>query len=98
MDDAEIARNKRVEMKDLKEKIKVGQVFLSRFEKSRIIGARALQISYGAPILTDIPENEIDPLWIAEEELNARVLPITIRRKLPDETYQNIPVHWLLLD
>ena len=34
----------------------------TRFEKARIIGARALQISYGAPVLVDYPEDMLDPI------------------------------------
>ena len=37
----------------------------TRFEKARIIGARSLQVSLGAPVLIDIPEGMIDPVEIA---------------------------------
>ena len=52
----------------------------TRFERARILGARALQISLGAPILTDIPADTIDPVLIAEHEFLAGVIPITVRR------------------
>lgn len=52
----------------------------TRFEKARIIGARALQISMGAPVLIEIPKNVIDPLTIAEIEYDKNVIPITVRR------------------
>jgi len=52
----------------------------TRFERARILGARALQISLGAPILTDVPEGLIDPVTIAELEFAAEVIPITVRR------------------
>lgn len=52
----------------------------TRFERARILGARALQISLGAPILTDVPADTIDPVTIAELEFVARVIPITVRR------------------
>ena len=52
----------------------------TRFERARILGARALQISLGAPILTDIPPALIDPVQIAELEFAAGVIPITVRR------------------
>ena len=58
------------------------------------MGARALQISMGAPILVDAAENT-DPIDIALSELDAGVLPITIRRTLPDGTFQDIPLKWL---
>ena len=50
----------------------------SRYEKARIIGARALQVSYGAPVLTET--DEIEPILIAAEEYDAGVLPFTVRR------------------
>ncbi len=52
----------------------------TRFERARILGARALQISLGAPILTDLPSTLIDPVEIAEHEFEAGVIPITVRR------------------
>ena len=52
----------------------------TRFERARILGARALQISLGAPILTDVPEKLIDPVEIAELEFAAGMIPITVRR------------------
>jgi DNA-directed RNA polymerase subunit K len=52
----------------------------TRFERARILGARALQVSLGAPILIDIPAGLIDPVEIAEREFAAGVIPITVRR------------------
>jgi len=52
----------------------------TKYEKARIIGARALQIAMGAPALIKV-ENMFDPLVIAEEEFNKGVIPITVKRK-----------------
>jgi DNA-directed RNA polymerase subunit K len=52
----------------------------TRFEKARIIGARALQISLGAPVLLDISEGVIDPIQIAMTEYDKGVIPITVKR------------------
>ncbi len=52
----------------------------TRFEKARIIGARSLQVSLGAPVLIDIPEGMIDPVEIARLEFDRDVLPITVKR------------------
>lgn len=60
------------------------------------MGARALQIAMGAPVLIEISEKATSPIDIALKELEAGVLPITIRRTLPDGTYQDIPLKWLL--
>lgn len=56
----------------------------TRFERARIIGARALQISLGAPILVDIPKTMIDPLDIALLEYEKYAVPITVKRGAPD--------------
>jgi DNA-directed RNA polymerase subunit K len=54
----------------------------TKYEKARIIGARALQISMGAPLLVD-RGNEMNPIEIAKKEFNANVLPISIKREPP---------------
>lgn len=51
----------------------------TRYERARIIGARALQISQGAPPLIEMETN--NPVHIAREELERGVLPITVRRE-----------------
>jgi DNA-directed RNA polymerase subunit K len=50
----------------------------NRYEKARIIGARALQVAYGAPVLIDTEQTQ--PILIAAEEYDADVLPFTVRR------------------
>ena len=89
-------------------KIEIGPKMLTRFEYARILGARALQISMGAPVLAEAEESskideddpksreQGDPLLIAEREINNRLLPIQIRRTLPDGRYQYIPLSYLL--
>ena len=52
----------------------------TRFERARILGARALQVSLGAPILIDVPAELVDPVEIAEREFDAGVIPIAVRR------------------
>jgi len=51
----------------------------------------------GAPLLIEISKSMTNPIEIALKELIEKVLPITIRRKLPDGEYQDIPVQWLEL-
>lgn len=53
----------------------------TRFEKARIIGARALQISFGAPVLVEYPETMIDPIDIAMLEFEQDLVPITVARE-----------------
>ena len=73
-------------------KVMMGPPTLTRFEKARIMGARALQLSLGAPPFIDIPVNATTSLDISMKELEKRVIPITIRRVLPNGDYQNIPL------
>ena len=54
------------------------EIKLTRYERARIIGARALQISLGAPVLLDIDRGE--PIDLAMEELRLGVIPITVKR------------------
>lgn len=78
------------------ENVTIGPPKLTRFEKARVVGARALQVSMGAPVLLDITDPSLSPIDIALMELAEGVLPISIRRSLPDGTSQNIPLKWLL--
>ena len=57
---------------------KMSEREFTRFEKARIIGARALQISYGAPVLVDYPEDLLDPIDIAMLEYDEGLIPITV--------------------
>jgi len=54
----------------------------TRFERARIVGARGLQISMGAPILIELPKGVVDPIDIATMEFEQGVIPITVKREL----------------
>jgi DNA-directed RNA polymerase I, II, and III subunit RPABC2 len=58
--------------------------FLTKYERSRILGQRAKQINSGAYIFIKPPENVIDGYIIAELELKAKKIPFIIRRPLPN--------------
>ncbi|OLD41082.1 MAG: hypothetical protein AUI60_02810 [Thaumarchaeota archaeon 13_1_40CM_2_39_4] len=73
-------------------KIMIGPPTLTRFEKARILGARALQLSLGAPPFILVPKEVATSLDLAYAELEKRVIPITIRRVLPNGDFQNIPI------
>jgi len=83
-----------VEIPVEKGKITIGPPTLTRFEKARIAGARALQLSLGAPSFIPIPKTARISLDIAMEELEKRVIPIVIRRVLPNGDHQNIPIDY----
>ncbi len=53
----------------------------TRFEKARIIGARALQLAFGAPPLIKVPEGTVNPIDLAELEFDKGAIPITILRE-----------------
>lgn len=62
----------------------------TKYEKARIIGARALQLAMGAPFLIKLGEEELEklrfnPIAIAELEFEAGLIPMTILRLLPHE-------------
>ena len=100
--ECEVIRNREIITKDLQHEVVeitsdggqviTGPITLTRFEKARIMGARALQLSLGAPVFIEIPKNATTSLQIAMEELKKRVIPIVIKRTLPNEDYQNIPL------
>ena len=97
----EVIRERQIIVSDVQHEIKelemdgkilMGPPILTRFEKARIMGARALQLSLGAPTFIEIPENATTSLDIAMEELEQRLIPISIRRSLPNGDFQNIPL------
>ena len=83
-----------VEIPCEKNKVTIGPPTLTRFEKARIMGARALQLSLGAPPFIKKKKTARISLDISMEELDQRVIPITIRRVLPNGDYQNIPIDY----
>ena len=84
--------HEQIEITSKDNQILIGPPTLTRFEKARIMGARALQLSLGAPVFIEIPKNATTSLEIAMEELKLRVIPIVIKRTLPNGDYQNIPL------
>jgi len=57
--------------------------FLTKYERTRIIGQRAKQINSGAKAFVKVPENVIDGYLVAELELAQKRIPFIIRRPLP---------------
>lgn len=67
---------------------KVEEIEYTKYERARLIGARALQLSMGAPIMIDLNKKRLEelrynPVEIAKLELEAGKIPITVKR--PDE-------------
>ncbi|RVD87713.1 uncharacterized protein DFL_001927 [Arthrobotrys flagrans] len=62
--------------------------YMTKYERARLLGTRALQISMNAPVLVDT-EGQTDPLQIALKELNEKKIPLVVRRYLPDGYYED---------
>jgi DNA-directed RNA polymerase subunit K/omega len=84
-----------IEKDNRKQGIPAGPRWLTKFERARIIGARALQISMGAPILVSSAKPK-GLFTIAEIELKNGRLPMTVRRTLPTGEFYDIPLSILL--
>ncbi|CAK1355282.1 DNA-directed RNA polymerases I, II, and III subunit RPABC2 [Cercospora beticola] len=69
--------------------------YMTKYERARVLGTRALQISMGAPVLVDV-ESETDPLQIALKELREKKIPLVVRRYLPDGYYEDWKTEELL--
>ena len=68
------------------------KIVYTKYEKARIIGARALQLAMSAPMLIKMSKEDLEkiaysPVEIAKKELDEGVLPISIRRPLPGKTF-----------
>jgi len=67
---------------------------ITRFEYARVLGARALQLSLGAPVLTSLPRglDKKDTLNVAKRELEKGVVPMVVIRSLPNGEKETIGV------
>ncbi|OUM66951.1 hypothetical protein PIROE2DRAFT_20099 [Piromyces sp. E2] len=71
--------------------------YLTKYERARVLGTRALQISMNAPVMVEL-NGETDPLQIAMRELREKKIPLLIRRYLPDGSYEDWSVDELITD
>jgi len=72
---------------------KITYPYITKYEKTRILGVRATQISMNSPVMVDT-NGLTDPLKIALKEFEEKKIPLIIRRRLPDGTYED----WKLTD
>ncbi|XP_065184935.1 DNA-directed RNA polymerases I, II, and III subunit RPABC2-like [Sycon ciliatum] len=70
--------------------------YMTKYERARVLGTRALQISMNAPIMVEL-EGETDPLAIATKELKARKIPFITRRYLPDGSHEDWSIEELIV-
>ena len=76
------------EDKHKKQERQEGEVEYAKYDKARIIGARALQISQGAPMLIKLSDEELaklhyNPIEIAKLEFEKGIIPLTVKKALP---------------
>lgn len=76
---------------------KITTRYLTKYERARLLGTRALQLSMNAPPLVEL-DGETDPLKIAAKELRERKLPLIIRRYLPDGSFEDWSLDELIID
>lgn len=72
-------------------KTRITTPFLTKYEKTRLLGTRALQISLNAPSTVDT-RGEYDPLKIALMELKQRKIPLSVRRFLPSGDFEDFTI------
>lgn len=70
--------------------------YMTKYERARVLGTRALQIAMCAPVMVEL-EGETDPLQIAMKELKQRKIPIIIRRYLPDGSFEDWGIDELII-
>ena len=65
---------------------------MTRFEKTRIIGARSLQLAFGAPALLD-GKKTVSPYDLARKEFDEKVVPLSVIRNLQNGQQIRIEVN-----
>ncbi|CCC68086.1 hypothetical protein NCAS_0A15280 [Naumovozyma castellii] len=93
----QIQRRKTLKEKAIPKEERTTTPYMTKYERARILGTRALQISMNAPVFVDL-EGETDPLRIAMKELAEKKIPLVIRRYLPDGSFEDWSVEELIVD
>ena len=88
--------NKKFNLKPFKER--ETSRFLTKYERAKVLGERAIQISNGAKVMVEIEEGVWDPMIIAEKELREKKIEYIVRRYLPDGTYEDWDLNELIFD
>ncbi|KAL8162511.1 hypothetical protein V2J09_014000 [Rumex salicifolius] len=96
-DNEPVPEGEEKEDQEPKERPRKTSKFMTKYERARILGTRALQISMNAPVMVEL-EGETDPLEIAMKELRQKKIPFTIRRYLPDGSYEDWGVDELVVE
>uniref|UniRef100_A0A1I7ZVM5 RPB6 homolog n=1 Tax=Steinernema glaseri TaxID=37863 RepID=A0A1I7ZVM5_9BILA len=96
MDEQELEEEEageRVKLVKTEEKVvpsteRISTPYMTKYERARILGTRALHIALGAPVMVEL-EGETDPLEIARKELKDHKIPLVIRRYMPDGSFED---------
>eukprot|EP00741_Cyanophora_paradoxa_P023515 tig00021589_g22717.t1 len=97
-EDVELINNEQGEhVEDQGAKPKTTTKYMTKYERARILGTRALQIAMNAPVMVQL-EGETDPLQIAMKELRERKIPIKIRRYLPDGSHEDWDISEMIVE
>lgn len=98
MDAQDEDRGQNKPAKPVSQEERITTKYLTKYEKARVLGARALQISRNAPVMIPLEPGVWDPLEIAVKELAAGKIPFIIRRYLPNNTYEDVKVSDLIIE
>lgn len=93
----EVKNQKKSNTKEVPKDLRQTTPFMTKYERARVLGTRALHIAMSAPVMVEL-EGETDPLRIAMKELKAKKIPIIIRRYLPDQSYEDWAVDELIIE
>ena len=96
-DDVEGANFKAKGDKKVSDEDRITSKFMTKYERARVLGTRALQISKNAPLMVD-DCGESDPYRLAELELDAKKIPFIVRRYLPDASFEDWKVSELYVE
>ena len=88
--------NKKFNFKPIKER--QTSRFLTKFERAKILGERAIQISNGAKAMVEVENGVWDPMIIAEKELREKKINYVVRRYLPNGDYEYWDLNELIFD
>ena len=88
--------NKKFNFKPIKER--ETSRFLTKFERAKILGERAIQIANGAKVMVEVEKGIWDPMKIAEKELREKKINYVVRRYLPDGNYEDWNLNELIFD
>lgn len=95
-DNIEIISGQAISASGVPKNKRITTKYMTKYERARVLGTRALQIAMCAPIMVEL-EGETDPLQIAMKELKQRKIPIIIRRYLPDGSFEDWTIDELII-